>query len=102
MSTGVADVSDKKEQLLAELEQLLIQQIAAAHADDFATVEKLAEECTNRAAGFGDMTATNGRKQKLQQLHRQLECILTDKLAATEQQLRGIQQGQKLLGIYRP
>ena len=102
MSKGVIDAPDKKEQQLAELEQLLQRQIAAARADDLTTVEKLAEECTKRAAEIGDMAAVSNHKQRLQQLHRQLECILVDKLAVTEQQLANIQKSKKIFTAYRP
>lgn len=102
MSKGVVDAHDMKEQQLAEFEQLLERQIAAARADDLATVEKLAEECTKRAAAIGHTETMSDHKQRLQQLHRQLECILTDKLAMTEQQLTNIQKSKKLFTAYRP
>ena len=102
MSKGVAEVAQKKEELRVEFEQLLERQIEAARADDLATVEKLAEECTRRAAAISHEATIGDRKQRLQQLHRQLECILADKLAVTEQQLSLVQKSKKLLGVYRP
>jgi hypothetical protein len=102
MSKGIVDVSGTKEQQLVELEQLLDRQIAAARADDLSTVEKLADECTKRVAAIGHTVTVRGRKQRLEKLHRQLECILADKLAVTEQQLSHVQKIKKLLGVYRP
>jgi hypothetical protein len=102
MSKGVIDAPDTKKQLFRELEQLLERQITAARADDLATVEKLAKECTKRAAAIGHAATSGDCKQRLQQLHRQLECILSDKLAVTEQQLANIQKSKKLFTTYRP
>jgi hypothetical protein len=101
MSRVAIEASDTKEQMLAELEQLLERQIAAARIDDLSTVEKLANECTKRAAAIGHTATVSDRKQKLQQLHRQLECILADKLAATEQQLASVQKSKKIFTAYR-
>jgi hypothetical protein len=98
--------TNEQTQLLDDLQTLLERQIEAARADDLFTVEKLARECAERAAATGHAKTLKyhrgDHEQRLKELHRQLECILTDKLTATEQQLRGIQQGQKLLGVYRP
>jgi hypothetical protein len=99
MSRGVVE-SDRADRQVIELEQLLKRQIAAARVDDFSTVEQLAEECTNRAATAGVMADAD--KQRLQHLHRQLECILADKLAATEQQLANVKKSKKIFVAYRP
>jgi hypothetical protein len=102
MSKGFIDVSDAKEQQLAELEQLLERQIAAVRADDLSTVGKLANKCIKRTAAIGHTTTGSDQKERLQKLHRQLECILTDKLAVTEQQLSLVQKSKKLFTAYRP
>ena len=91
--------------LITELAELLERQIEAARADDMPTAHKLAEKCSKLVAVIGRIDAlsdTNDDKRKITKLYRQLECILTDKVSSTRQQLRDIQQGQKLLGAYRP
>jgi hypothetical protein len=102
MSKGTVEVCDNNEQLLAELERLLERQLAAARADDLATVETLSDECASRAAAIGHTVTVSNHKQRLEKLHCQMECILADKLAATEQQLSLVQKSKKLLDAYRP
>jgi hypothetical protein len=98
----MAKMLQLKKQQLAELEQLLERQIAAARTDDLTTVENLADECTKRASAIGHTATGSDHKQRLQHLHRQLECILADKLAATEQQLANIQKSKRIFTAYRP
>jgi hypothetical protein len=102
MSRGAVKVSDTKEQMFVELEQLLKRQIAAARIDDLSTVKKLADECDTMVMTVGSTSIDHNHKQKLQQLYRQMECILADKRAMTEQQLQHIQKSKKLFGSYRP
>lgn len=94
--------TNEQTQLLDDLQSLLERQIEAARANDFFTVEKLARECTERATAISHTATVSDHAQKLKQLHRQLECILTDKLAVTKQQLSIVQKSKKLLATYRP
>lgn len=104
MTKAKQDVS--AEQAFIKLKELLEQQIKAARADDLASVNRIADECTKIAFEIGHTAALKGpdgkHVQQLKELYSQLICILADKLAVAEQQLRSVQQGQKLLGIYRP
>jgi hypothetical protein len=103
---GKGTLVDNSEQQLMKLERLLEQQIKAARSDDFVRVQQLADEFTMLATANGHTVTVKHRrdshKNKLMELHRQLECIIADKLAVTEQQLRDVRHGQKLLGMYRP
>jgi len=98
--------ANEQTQLLDDLQSLLERQIEAARADDLFTVEKLARECTERAAEIGHAKTLKhpcgDHEQRLKELHRQLECILADKLAVTEQQLSLVQKSKKLFATYRP
>jgi hypothetical protein len=107
MSRHAVDACQSNEKALAELMELLELQIKAARVGDMPTVQKLAEECDKLIATISraDFFKNNGRSdsnRKITILYRELECILADKAAVTQQQLRDIQQGQKLLGAYRP
>lgn len=85
-----------------QLTELLERQIKAARADDILAVHKLAVECT-AITKTGILSNDCGDKQKktIQNLYRQLEFILADKAVVIQQQLRSIQQGQRLLDAYR-
>lgn len=92
--------------LLAELQELLEQQLASARRGSFSTVLQLAGRCEPlvaqiAAAGLFEKPEHKAVKQRLAGLYRDLHLLLSTQQSAVAEQMKSVHRGKKTLSIYR-
>jgi hypothetical protein len=92
--------------LLAELQDLLEQQIASARRGSFSAVLRLAGQCEPlvakiASAGLFEKPEHKAAKQRLAGLYRDLHLLLSTQQSAVAEQIKSVRKGRKTLSIYR-
>ncbi len=97
---------DEQANLLDNLLSVLEKQIKAARRSDFSLVEALAEQADSIVEKITktktlEQPQFNGRREQLIKIYKKLELILAAGKDSVGKQLRQIDNGRKILHVYR-
>jgi hypothetical protein len=97
---------DDEIQLLEELANILERQIELTRHDCFEESEKLVSQSEHlavniTAAGLLDKPQYDGWRNRLTELYKDMELVLSAQKRAVAQQLNVIDKGKKTLAVYR-